>query len=386
MPILGAIVSDGFWGKYPTIIRVSIIYCLGHLVLVLDQSRLGLALGLSLIAIGSGGIKPCVAAHVGDQFGTSNQNLVSRVFTWFYFSINFGSTFSTLLIPWMLEKGGRGVGPHLAFGLPGLLMFIATLVFWLGRREFIHIPPGGIGFVKETFSGEGLRAIGKLAVLMLFLAPFYCLFDQTGSAWVLQAKQMDLDFFGWKLLPSQVHAFNPILVMVLAPLFAYVVYPAAAKVVTVTPLRKIGLGLFVTGASFLVCAHVETLIAAGGRPSVWWQIFAYVIITVGEVLVSITALEFFYTQGPRKMKSAIMSIKMFAVSAGNGFTALVNVFIQNDDGSVKLTGPSYYLFFAAIIFGAGVALRYQVKNYLQEEAAPAEPAPEAEGDRAAEPA
>ncbi len=374
LPILGSLVSDGFWGKYNTILRLSLVYCVGHLVLALDQSRWGLGIGLGLIAIGSGGIKPCVSAHVGDQFGASNQHLMSKVFSWFYFSINFGSTFATLLIPLLLRVGGPGVGPHLAFGLPGALMFLATFVFWLGRREFVHIPHGGMDFVREAFSREGLRAIGKLAILMVFLAPFYALFDQTGSAWVLQAKQMDLDFFGVELLPAQVHAANPIMVMLFAPLFAYWVYPALDRVVTVTPLRKMSVGFFITGLSFLVCAHVETLIAAGERPTVWWQILAYAIITTGEVLVSITALEFFYSQGPRKMKSAIMSIKMLAVSLGNGFTALVNFFIQNDDGTSKLSGASYYLFFmgvmlTAAIFFVLVAIRYQVKSYLQEEQA-----------------
>ena len=79
-PIVGAILSDTLLGKYRTILCVSIIYCLGHLALALDETRLGLAVGLTLIAIGSGGIKPCVSAHVGDQFGSLNQNLLPKVF------------------------------------------------------------------------------------------------------------------------------------------------------------------------------------------------------------------------------------------------------------------------------------------------------------------
>ena len=197
LPIIGSIISDGVLGKYKTIFWLSIVYCLGHLALALDETRLGLTVGLSLIAIGSGGIKPCVSANVGDQFGQTNQHLLPKIFSWFYFSINFGSFFATLLIPWLL----RAYGPQVAFGLPGLLMFIATFVFWLGRRKFVHVPPAGMDFVKETFSLEGLRTIGKLGVLLLFLAPFYALFDQTGSAWVLQAKQMDMGFFGFEPLP-----------------------------------------------------------------------------------------------------------------------------------------------------------------------------------------
>ena len=372
LPVLGSLVSDGFWGKYKTILRVSIVYCLGHLVLAMDQTRWGLAIGLGLIAIGSGGIKPCVSAHVGDQFGESNKHLMSNVFSWFYFSINFGSTFATLLIPYLLRALGKDVGPHVAFGLPGALMFLATFLFWSGRGKFVHIPPGGREFVKESFSGEGLRAIGKLGLLMCFLAPYYAVFEQQGSAWVLQAKNMDLSFFGLELYPSQVHSANPILVMIFAPTFAYVLYPFVNRFVEVTPLRKIGIGLFVTGSSFFVSAHIEHMIAAGMRPSVWWQFLAYVVITAGEVLVSITALEFFYSQGPRRMKSAIMAIKMFAVSVGNGFTAIVNFYIQNPDGTSKLTGADYYYFFIKVIFVAGiififVARWYDVKTYMQAE-------------------
>src|SRR5687767_4136845 len=153
-PILGAILADAFLGKYRTILFLSILYCFGHVALALDDTRFGLAIGLTLIAIGSGGIKPCVAAHVGDQFGLSNAHLLPRVFGWFYFAINFGSFVSTLLTPFLLSR----YGPSLAFGVPGALMLAATWIFWLGRRKFVHIPAGGTAFLKETFSAEGLSS------------------------------------------------------------------------------------------------------------------------------------------------------------------------------------------------------------------------------------
>ena len=113
-----------------------------------------LAMGLGLIALGAGGIKPCVSAHVGDQFGEQNEHLIPRVFGWFYFSINAVSTISMLLTPWLLEN----YGPGWAFGVPGVLMVLATFVFWIGRYKFVHIPPGGNEFFRETFSEDGLRA------------------------------------------------------------------------------------------------------------------------------------------------------------------------------------------------------------------------------------
>lgn len=325
-PILGAIISDAFLGKYRTILILSVVYCLGHLTLALDETRLGLSLGLTLIAIGSGGIKPCVSAHVGDQFGKMNQHLLEKVFEWFYFSINFGAFLSTLATPWLLEH----YGPSLAFGIPGALMMLATLVFWLGRNSFVHIPAHGWAFIKETFSGEGLKVIGRLAVLYAFVAMFWALFDQTGSAWVLQAKRMNLEVFGFTLLPSQIQAANPIMILAMIPLFSGVIYPAINKVFPLNPLRKIGIGFFITVLAFVLPAWIEVQILNGETPSILWQVAAYVIITAAEVFVSITCLEFSYTQAPKKMKSFVMGLFLMSVSMGNLFTSAVNIIIQDE--------------------------------------------------------
>src|SRR5215471_13478303 len=69
LPLLGAFLGDALLGKYRTILFLSIVYCFGHLALAINHTRLGLIVGLGLIALGAGGIKPCVSANVGDQFG-----------------------------------------------------------------------------------------------------------------------------------------------------------------------------------------------------------------------------------------------------------------------------------------------------------------------------
>lgn len=367
-PIFGAIIADALFGKYPTIIALSIVYCLGHFALAIDDTRLGLLIGLSLIAVGAGGIKPCVSAHVGDQFGQSNAHLLTRVFAWFYFSINFGSFFATWTIPLILKH----YGPKAAFAVPGVLMVIATLAFWSGRWKFVHIPPGGMAFIRETFSGEGLRIILRLCLIFLFVAPFWALFDQTGSAWVLQAENMNRFVFGHELLAEQVQAANPALIMLLVPLFAYVIYPALGKIIRLTALRKILIGFFVSALSFAIVALIETRIGAGEQPNISWQVLAYVILTSAEVMVSITCLEFAYTQAPRKMKSLIMSLYLLSISLGNAFTAGVNFVIQRPDGSSRLPGASYYWFFVgvmlltALVFIIIVAF-YRERTYIQEE-------------------
>jgi proton-dependent oligopeptide transporter, POT family len=328
-PILGAIIADAFTGKYRIIMGVSVLYCLGHLALAFMGGG-GLAAehwlwaGLFLIALGSGGIKPCVSAHVGDQFGKRNQPLMEKVYQWFYFSINFGSTLSTLLTPWLLEW----YGPHVAFGVPGVLMAIATLMFWLGRTAYIHVPPGGAAFLREVFSRDGVATILRLSLVYLCIAVFWALFDQTSSAWVLQAEDMNLRWLGIDWLPSQIQVLNPILVMVMIPLFQFLLYPAIGRIFRLTPLRKIGLGLFVMAAGFGLSAVVQSWIDGGARPSVAWQLLAYVVVTAAEIMVSITGLEFSYSQAPKTMKSVIMAVWLLSVSLGNYVTAVVNHWIQ----------------------------------------------------------
>jgi len=339
-PIVGALLADLFFGKYRVIMALSIVYCLGHGALALmglaGEAGTWLVAGLWLIAIGSGGIKPCVSAHVGDQFGRLNRDLIPRIFNWFYWSINLGAFVSTLLTPWLLEW----YGPHWAFGVPGFLMALATLVFWMGRWKFVHIPARGGSFIRELASGPGLKAIAKLCTIYLFVAIFWALFDQSGSSWVLQAENMDLNFLGVEWLPSQIQALNPILILTFIPLFSYVVYPLIDRFFPLTPLRKIAIGLFIMVISFVLVAIAQMKIDAGETPSISWQLVGYIALTAAEVMVAIVSLEFSYTQAPRAMKSVIMSLWLIGVSFGNQVTAQINRVIQveNPIAGVSATG------------------------------------------------
>lgn len=397
-PMMGAILSDVFLGKYRTILYLSMLYCGGHATLALTlnpellggiiEPKLGLALGLSMIALGTGAIKPCVSAHVGDQFGPSNARLLSQVYYWFYFSINLGAFFSTLLTPWLLKK----YGPDVAFGVPGVLMAIATLVFWLGRYRFVHVPPSGFAAIRELASRESILALLNLAMVFVFVAMFWSLFDQTASRWVEQAKAMDRTFLLPDWLPtyvaqwsggivttvqgqrsieffaSQFQAINPVLVMLFIPLFAYVIYPAINKVFPLTPLRKMAIGMFVMVPGFALSALIQRWIEHGYTPDILWQLLAYCFVTASEIMVSITGLEFSYTQAPRKIKSFVMALFLLTVTLGNVFTGIVNVLIEQK--LLVLEGAYYYWFFtstmlvAAVLF-VGATQLYRGKTYVQ---------------------
>jgi len=375
-PIFGAILADWLFGKYRMIMLVSLLYCAGHGVLTLMDLNTGihqrdlLFWGLCMIALGAGGIKPCVSAHVGDQFGKANSHLISTVFGWFYFSINFGAMFSTMLTP-LLLKDPR-FGPTWAFGIPGVLMTLATLIFWLGRNRYVHVPPAGHGYFQRTFSEEGRKAILNLVPLLLLLAPFWSLLDQTQSRWVDQAKRMDRNIFSWTIDEAQVQAVNPIFVMLFIPLFTYVVYPYVRRFVNLTPLRLTGFGFLLGITSYLIVTWIETRLVAGETPSILWQILAYGIITAAEVMVYITTLEFSYTQAPKEMKSSVMGIYYLSMMLGNQFVAMVNYFMElaRNSGTPILQGANYYWFFTITMAVTAVlfviwAPYYRGRSYIQ---------------------
>jgi len=445
-PIIGALIADIFLGKYRTILYLSLLYTIGHALLAMMDiapEHFGIGMrpflfaGLACIAMGSGAIKPCVSAHVGDQFGTGNKHMITTIFNWFYFSINIGAATSMILTPFLLHVSWGG--PWLAFGLPGVLMAIATLLFWMGRNVFVHVPASGFSkFVKETFSKDGKRALFNLIPLFwIFLPAFWAIFDQSGSAWVLQTEQMNSNVFGYHVLPSQVQAVNPFLILAGIPVFTFFIYPTADKVWKLTPLRKIGIGFVITAAAFALSAIIETWIVQNSAsvitkmwtdlgpevtadltmptkmgdmlqlvkehgwtaeqiapylatmPSIIWMVIAYIIMTCGEILVSIVCLEFAYTQSPKRMKSFIMGVYMLSIAIGNFYIAGVNIFMEKSKdaaGNTPLDGANYFWFFSGMMLVTTVAYIiytqfYKGRTYIQGEDADLAEA-EAEGTEA----
>jgi len=394
-PILGGLLSDAFLGKYRTILILSLVYCLGHACLALmgwyGETKTVLLLGLLLIAFGSGGIKPCVSAHVGDQFSPANLNLLPRVFGWFYISINVGAFCSGLLTPFLLEArleevtmgakiypyfqwlvGSRGEGElifghHYAFGLPGILMALATLLFWMGRHHFAHIPTAGKSYFKGLFKAENLHALARLWLIFSFVVLFWALFDQIGTLWQIQCRELDRTlpawfplFAGYEILPAQVSAvFNPLFILLLVPVFNRFIYPCINQFFPLTALRKMGIGLWLMVLAFLVATGVQECVEGGQSLHVGWQILACLILTASEVMVSITCLEFAYTQAPREMKSLVMALFLLTVSLGNYLTSAVKFILIDESGNSRLQGSEEFWFWT-LLMAAGSALFIEV--------------------------
>ncbi|MDE3253754.1 MAG: MFS transporter [Bacteroidota bacterium] len=375
-PLVGGILADWFFGKYKVILYISLVYAIGNLVLALSTHNLTFfTIGLVVIAAAAGGIKSCVSANVGDQFDKTNEHLLSKIYGWFYFTINTGSILATLIIPIVYNK----YGPELAFGIPGVLMCLATLIFWMGRKKYVRVKPTGIkkenfvsisayaikqAFTKnrgmgvweavgKKFSAEaidGIQAVYRILMIFAFTPIFWAMWDQNLSEWVLQATKIDRHIFGYELLPEQIQTFNPIFLVSMIPVMTYGVFPLLEKMgIKVTPLKKIGTGLLLTGCTFVIIALIQESIDKGGQPSVWWQILAYLILAIAEILVSVTCLEYAYTHSPKSMKSTMSALYLLGISLGNYFDSLVNKSIAENGFFAQYTGARYFWLFIGII-------------------------------------
>ena len=425
LPLFGGMISDWFWGKYKTILRLSLVYALGNIILAFSTTNESMFMtGLLFVAVGAGGIKPCVSANVGDQFDKSNQHMLSKAFDAFYFSINLGSFFSILLIPFLNAK----YGPQIAFGVPAIAMIIATIFFYAGNSKYVKVPPkgdsnklvilitafvalaasylyfdrtvhmgmgpvmlsfafltvvlafvfqkqwfakpgnfvginlyaltrGGFAAASENYGAdkiEGVRSVWRVLAVFAFIPFFWALWDQNQSEWVLQAKHCDLNFMGVTWQAEQISAVNAILILVFIPLFSFGVYPLVGKFVKVTPLRKFGAGFFITALSFVVIAYLQTLIDAGAKPSIGWQLLAYIILTAGEILISITGLEYAYSQSPPSMKSTIMACYLLMVTLGNVLDSVIQKNIEGGGFFAQFHGASFFWLFTGICFTTGI--------------------------------
>lgn len=214
---------------------------------------------------------------------------------------------------------------------------------------------------------ENTKAVWRVLAVFAFIPIFWALYDQNGSEWVLQATKMNLNvnlgFAHFTMLPEQVQLTNPILILAFIPLFSYIIYPGIEKMgIKVTSLRKIGAGMVVTALTFVVIALIQTRIDAGQTPNIAWQILAYVLITVAEILISITGLEYAYTQAPPIMKSTVMACFLATVFVGDFFVTLINKDIVAGGFFSKLNGAQYYWFFFFVMVAFTILYMFVSKH------------------------
>eukprot|EP00079_Xenopus_tropicalis_P013839 XP_002943192.2 PREDICTED: solute carrier family 15 member 2 isoform X1 [Xenopus tropicalis] len=302
-PLIGAPIADAWLGKFNTIFYLSILYVIGHVIKsvgaipTVGSTEVHVALsiiGLIAIAFGTGGIKPCVAAFGGDQFEEEHAQERSKFFSIFYLSINAGSLISTFVTP-VLRGDVKCFGGDcyaLAFGVPAALMFVALIVFVAGSGMYKKYPPQGnilasvfrcIGFAlknrwrhrskqypkrehwldwaEEKFQKRlitEVKMVTKVLFLYIPLPMFWALFDQQGSRWTLQATRMNSDFGGFVLQPDQIQILNPLLILILIPIFDLCIYPLVRCCkIDFKAIPKMAIGMILAALAFAVATVVE---------------------------------------------------------------------------------------------------------------------------------
>uniref|UniRef100_A0A663N5Y9 Solute carrier family 15 member 2 n=1 Tax=Athene cunicularia TaxID=194338 RepID=A0A663N5Y9_ATHCN len=281
-PVIGAIMADSWLGKYKTIIYLSIVYVVGHLIKSvgaipsLGNQAVHVILsmvGLFLIALGTGGIKPCVSAFGGDQFEEEHTSERNKFFSIFYLSINAGSLISTFVTP-VLRGDVKCFGEDcyaLAFGVPAALMVLALVVFIAGSGLYRKTPPQGnvllevckcIGFAIKNRLKNRSPQIPKRDHWLDWASEKY-----SGSRWTLQATKMNADFGIYVLQPDQMQFLNPLLILVFIPIFDLGLYPLINMCkFNFTPIRKMATGMILAGMAFGLAAVVEVKINENDMP------------------------------------------------------------------------------------------------------------------------
>lgn len=308
-PVLGAMIADGWLGRFRTIFYLSLVYATGSVLISLTaMPPIGLPqfeltiLALLLIAFGTGGIKPCVSAFGGDQFKLPEQaKYLGYYFSLFYFAINAGSLISTFLTP-ILRADVHCFGDSdcfsLAFGVPGILMVVSILIFVAGRRLYIIKNPSGnvlgkvstcvghavvksiknkqkrdhwLDHADEKYDKsliEDIKSLFRVLVLFIPLPVFWALFDQQGSRWTFQADRMEQDIGSWTLKADQMQVLNPFLILIFIPLFEVAIYPFLTWCRLIKkPLHKMIWGGILAACAFLISGIVElNLLPTYGTP------------------------------------------------------------------------------------------------------------------------
>lgn len=373
LSIFGALISDIFWGKYKTIVYLSLIYILGHFVLALFETKTGFIVGLGLIAFGAGGIKPCVSAHVGDQFEEKNKHLIEKMYSYFYMTINIGSIIAYISAEPILRNEyliSKGLNSIIAFGLPGVLMTLALIIFVLGKNKYIAVKPAGWKLYKEElFSEKGKELLKTLVPIYLFTSVFFALFDQTSSTWVNQAdnalmnKNINLGFTQFEFYPSQIGFFNPLLIIIFIPIVTHLVYPFLRTKTNLSNIKRISIGFLVTAFSFTIIYYIQRRLDNGLETSILLQILAYIFLTLGEIFVSITALEFSYTQAPNRMKSFVLSFYLLSVALGNLIVIFSTLLLENETGDLNISWSSFFLLYTILMYATFILFTFTFRNY-----------------------
>jgi POT family proton-dependent oligopeptide transporter len=367
-PLLGGFLADRVLGRYKTILYFSGPYVLGHIILGGMETRAGLFISLVLLALGSGSIKPNTSTLMGQMYEEQKKGaLLTEAFSYFYAAINIGSTIATLGLPWIRDRvaltSTRAHGYAVALMIPAVLMVGAFGFFAIGKKHYPvedmrALPP------KTADQRAAERAtLVRVSGIFALIAVFWFVYDESASTWIYFAKDhMDLSLgFGFSTTPDQVQGLNPLLIVLLTPIFntLWEVLKGRRGGVEVPDTRKMLLGFFIVLGCMAIMAAVG-FAAGDGKVTVWWLCLATLFITLSELCISVVGLEFAFKVAAPGTKSVVTAAFLMTVFVGDFVQTGFNKTLW---GTVS---PGVFFSIQTVIMAATAGLFYLVARRFEQ--------------------
>jgi POT family proton-dependent oligopeptide transporter len=324
LPLLGGYLADRFFGRYWTIVGFCIPYILGHFILGIE-SPVTLFIALALLAGGSGVIKPNISTLMGQTYDAKRpgqERLRSAAFMWFYLSINIGAVLSQFSMPEIRDRWGYAT----AFQFPAWLMVGSFLAFAAGKPFYAPDPREYHEPTPEE-RAQRWRTLWSLFGIFGLIIFFWVPYEYNDSFWVYFARDYVNRSVPWSdkpVPPDQIQFLNPLFVVILVPLFTWLFKRIDPQLRIFRPTRKILMGFVLTAvAAGIMSAAGFLATGSDEKVSILWIASAYIILTVGEVLLYATALELAYAAAPKSMKGFVTACFLVTNTLAN----FINMFL-----------------------------------------------------------
>src|SRR5919107_659124 len=382
----GGWVADRLLGLRRAIMTGAVLISLGHISIGLSafaHGKVPFFLGLILIVLGTGLLKPNISAIVGDLYPEGGARRDAG-FSIFYMGINTGAFLGQLVTGFL----GESVGWHWGFGAAGVGMLLGLIVFALAATGIITIDPEVVGrhlvnitlamvvifFAFVLFAGglttDEKKRIAVVFVLFLFAIVFWGAFEQAPTSLNLFARDFtDRTFGGWEMPATWFQSINSFFVITLAPVFAGIWLALGRRNRDLSSPGKFSIGLAFAGVGFLLMIFAANRVVSGGGSvlvSPWWLVGSYFFQTVGELCLSPVGLSSMTKLSPRKYVGQMMGIWFTASALGNLIGGLVGGHVDPEKLEQMpqlFTATTIYLFVAAGILALmAIPIRRMMTN------------------------
>ena len=351
----GGWIADFLTGARRAVLLGGVIIALGHFTMVFHSTDL-VFLGMGLIAIGTGLLKPNISVMVGKLYPGNDPRRDSG-FSIFYMGINVGALAAPLIVGFLAKTEtfkniltSFGMDPtkswHWGFAAAGVGMVIGLIVYVLNGRSLAHvgdrIPRSAkvktdVAPAPPLTKNDWMRIVAIL-ILFVFTIVFWAAYEQKGASLNLFADKLtNTTLFGAQFSPVYLQSLTPAFVILLTPLFSMLWIRLGDRQPS-SPV-KFTLGLMLIGLAYLLLVPA-TVLTAQGRVSFWWLVGLYFLEVCGEMCLSPVGLSTVTKLAPAKLVGLMMGAWFLATSLGNKLAGyLSGFFVANDSWQLtKLYG------------------------------------------------